>query len=697
MNTHVLIFLAWALPAILLAKSNRADLGSDELERYFAKQVAELEHPLETITDQQGWETHHEQLRDELHEMLGLKPLPERTDLQPVVTGTIEREDFRVEKLHFQSSPGLYVTGNLYLPKNQGEGPFPTILYVCGHARVKEDGVSYGNKVGYHHHGIWFARQGYVCLLIDTIQLGEIEGVHHGTFRYDRWWWNARGYTPAGVEAWNSIRALDYLETRPEVDPERMGVTGRSGGGAYSWWTATLDRRIKAAVPVAGITSLRNHVVDGCIEGHCDCMFPVNTFRWDFANVAALVSPRPLLISNTDKDGIFPLNGVMDVFWQTKRIYELQDASSKLGLNIEEGPHTDTQPLRTSAFHWFNRHLRGGDIKAVHELAAVKGFAPQELKVFDAIPEDEIVTTIDESFVPLAETPAVPQDQKEWETLRDGWRNELKRLSFAGWPNTETQPEAKKVFSDTRQGLTFEVYDVHPEGNVTTKLYLARREGLELKDLQLHVLNLLDETDWNDFLTHVPSLFPEAFPGIELPAPDEESLQAELKMHQTFKWGMAYLCPRGIGPVAWSDEPKKQIQIRRRFSLIGQTLDGMRSWDCRQGVIALREAGLGETPVWLQAAGDMAGNALYASLFLEKPVARLDLHDLSTSHHEGPIYLNVLRVLDLPQAVAMAAERSKLRIYTEDKETWTFPLETATAMGWEKSIDLRTPVETGEH
>ncbi|WP_293622412.1 prolyl oligopeptidase family serine peptidase, partial [Salinisphaera sp.] len=63
----------------------------------------------------------------------------------------------------------------------------------------------------------------------------------------------------------------------PEVDPERIGVTGRSGGGAYSWWVAALDERVKAAVPVAGITSMRNHVIDGCVEGHCDCMYQVNS------------------------------------------------------------------------------------------------------------------------------------------------------------------------------------------------------------------------------------------------------------------------------------------------------------------------------------------------------------------------------------------------------------------------------------
>src|SRR5207245_2453764 len=117
-----------------------------------------------------------------------------------------------VEKLHFQSSPGLYVTANFYVPK-KAKFPAPTILYLCGHSPSVIDNVPYGNKVSYQHHGIWFAEHGYNCLVIDTLQLGEIEGVHHGTYNKDRWWWLTLGYTPAGIECWNAVRALDYLET----------------------------------------------------------------------------------------------------------------------------------------------------------------------------------------------------------------------------------------------------------------------------------------------------------------------------------------------------------------------------------------------------------------------------------------------------------------------------------------------------
>jgi dienelactone hydrolase len=177
--------------------------------------------------------------------------------------------------------PGLYVTANLYRPEKV-EKPLPTILYVCGHANMMKDGVSFGNKTGYERHGVWFAKHGYVCLIIDTVQLGEIRGEHHGTYSKGRWWWFSRGYTPAGLEAWSCIRALDYLETGRRWTRHAFGVTGRSGGGAYSWWITALDERIKASAPTAGVTDMQNQVIDGCVEGHCDCMFFVNTHRWDF-------------------------------------------------------------------------------------------------------------------------------------------------------------------------------------------------------------------------------------------------------------------------------------------------------------------------------------------------------------------------------------------------------------------------------
>jgi len=568
-------------------------------DRYFQRRVAELSSAdwLADITAE-NWPSRQAAMRAQLQRMLGLDPWPERTPLRPVVTGTVDGDGYVVEKLHFQSAPGLYVTANFYRPREVTK-PLPAILYLCGHARVVTNGVSLGNKTSYRHHGTWFARHGYVCLIIDTIQLGEILGYHHGTYNLGRWWWPARGYTPAGVETWNGIRALDYLQTRPEVDRARIGITGRSGGGAYSWWIAALDDRIQAAVPTAGITTLKNHILDGCIEGHCDCMFVVNTERWDFDRVAALVAPRPLLIANTDKDSIFPLDGVMEIYNRTRALYRKLGKEQHIGIHIAEGPHADMQTLNTGAFHWMNRFLKGADRMDLTDEPARRALSPFDLRVFKELPKDERVTTVDEWFVPREQTRSL---------------SVLRRDCFRAWPATANAVADPKTLEFTS------------EPPFTFQLGLARGSG-KIGRIVLHVLD--DET-FKDFRADPPA-------------------------HQV----IAYFCPRGVGPSRWSGlSTNKQTHLRRRLLLLGETLESGQVWDIQQAVAALRSlAEFARLPLTLRAQGVMAANALYASLFLpEKP--QLDLRNLPESHRTGPIYLNILRHLDLPQARALADGRS---------------------------------------
>src|SRR5262249_26063912 len=184
-------------------------------------------------------------LKEQFLDMLGLWPLPERTPLHATVTGTLERGGVVIEMLHYQSRPGLYVSANLYRPKDAPAGRrLPAILYVGSHSRRGRD----GNKTAFQDHGLWFGSHGYVCLVVDTLQLGEVAGKHHGTHNLGRFWWQDRGYTPAGVECWNGIRGIDYLCSRPDVDAGRIGVTGISGGGATTVWVAATDDRVAVAV-----------------------------------------------------------------------------------------------------------------------------------------------------------------------------------------------------------------------------------------------------------------------------------------------------------------------------------------------------------------------------------------------------------------------------------------------------------------
>jgi len=532
------------------------------------------------VPDRAAWEAKRDGYREQLREMLGLSPEPSRGDLRVVVTGTVAADRVVVEKLHFQILPGLYVTANYYRPPGDGGERRPTILYFSGHGPTYgQDGRSCGNKVSYQHHGIWFARHGYNCLILDTVQWGEIPGEHHGTYRLGRWWWVSRGYTPAGLETWAGVRALDYLVSRSDVDAEKLGVTGRSGGGAYSWFLAALDERVKVAAPTAGITSLRDHVMGGVIEGHCDCMFMVNVHGWDFDRVAALVAPRPLLIANTDKDSIFPLGGVLRMHAATRRIYELLGAGDNLGLQIAEGPHKDMQPLHVGAFHWFERFLRGRGLMDMIREPAEPIFAPDELRVFEELPKDEINTRADEVFVPAVQ-PEVPRNAEEWVTLRDG----LRRRLFAS---------------------------VLPESVLTS----GRTE------------------------------FPLYGDGVK-------------------EW------PHGI----------------RRYLLAGMPPDVLRT---SFEVTRLAAA----APAVEAAEGDAAVRLLYASLVLP-PVAGRELHlrGLPSSHRSGPFYPGIMKFMDLPQAVALAAERGKV-VLTGRPEDWQWAVAAAQAGGFAENLIIRPALE----
>lgn len=633
--------------------------GDAMIAKYFAAETAKLEGGIiNEINTKEDWLGRQDDLRRQLYEMLGLDPLPERTPLEPVVTGTIDHAEFTVEKLHFQSRPRLYVTGNLYIPKNLKK-PAPAVLYVCGHGNERKDGRSLGSKTKYQHHGAWLARQGYVCLILDTLQLAEIEGLHHGTYHKDMFWWYSRGYTPAGVEAWNGIRAIDYLQSRKEVDPERIGVTGRSGGGASSWWIAALDERVKAAVPVAGITDLRNHVVDGVIEGHCDCMFQVNTYGWDYGTVAALIAPRPLLLTNTDDDRIFPLDGVERVHWQTKKIYGLLGAHKDLGLQISWGGHLDTQELQVAALRWFNLHLKKEDPKI--EIAAVKMFEPEQLAVFDKLPKDELNTTAHMWFVPTAAKPKVPTDASEWATLRDGWRKSLDEKVFHCWPKEE-------LFADERRVRNNEFVSTTVDFSTSGVFHLSASALFSKEGAPAGLVTLIVTDDSGKGWTGYPTL----------------------------EGGSGIFTVRGTSDSIWDQTPKKQTQHQRRHMLLGQTLAGQQVYDIRRAIQALHTVPeLKDAKVTLTAEGPLAALCVYAALY-EPSVDRLVLKNMPASHMPpeaeskdfAPALLNVLKYLDLPQAVAMAAERATIEIQDDEPAKWHYPRDVAKALGWEGRVNV---------
>lgn len=552
MHRLIFFFLALSFLSPLFGQSEPS------WQRYLTDQVKRIadqnQFDLKEITSE-SWPKTRNRWREELQDMLGLSPWPEKVSLEATTSRRFEVDGVSIENIHYQSSPGLYVAANLYLPKSQRpKSGWPAVLYVCGHANVTENGRLLGNKTSYQHHGLWLARHGIACLIIDTIQLGEFHGEHHGTYKLGRWDWITRGYTPAGVEAWNAIRAIDYLVSREEIDPQKIGITGRSGGGAYSWFAAALDDRIQVAVPVAGITDLQNHVIDGCVEGHCDCMYFVNTYRWDYAKLAAVIAPRPLLLTNTDSDSIFPLDGVMRIHRQVADVYRRLNQSTNYGVLIGPGPHKDTQELQVGAFKWLIKHLTGNEI--VIEEAAKKEIETNELVAFpQETPIDQRVTSAAGWFV--KEAPSVADSNLAQSSAREFCTRLIR--DQASRTSKQDSPKFKQLFALESTSYRYSVNEFlsNSDWNPSWIEITPTISQKENRPVVVHLggfqnLNKIDAAQLEKLTTEGP--YSEAIRQ----QPDATHV---------------ILLPRGWDLAAEVQNPRKLTQVHRRFYLIGDSLE----------------------------------------------------------------------------------------------------------------------------
>jgi dienelactone hydrolase len=612
------------LPLLLLAMSPAADpptdtsKGDEAIHKYLAAEVRRLsDRFMDGAKTKADWEAKRPKLKEQFLDMLGLWPLPEKTPLKATVTGTLDRGDMTIEKLHFQSKPGLYVTGNLYRPKKVDKR-LPAILYVCGHTNKGRD----GNKTAFQDHGMWFASNGYVCLIVDTLQLGEVAGKHHGTYNLGRFWWQDRGYTPAGVECWNGIRAIDYLQSRPDVDPDRIGVTGISGGGATTVWMAAADDRVKVAVPVSGMSDLESYVTNQVINGHCDCMFFINTYQWEWTTALALFAPKPLLFANSDHDTIFPMDGNRRIIERLRKCYTLLGKPENVDEYVSTGGHDYRPDLRIAVFSFLNKHLKGdtGPVKDA-DFPKIDG---KDLRVFPEdkdLPKDQVNDRIDELFVPKAEVKLPKEGEfKEWKA---GLVKKLRETSFRAVPKNwkgnpvyreEMIPGTEAVLANSGFGPDFYVEILRDKSKPQGQTILVVSEAREEDKNRLSKL-----------------------------AADDDVLLA--------------VFPRGTGLLGWTQKNPPNT-VERSLVLLGQTADSGRILD----LIAYLHTSNAQSRTMLIGRGPNGILCAYASLLSPRRPEQLILVDPPTTHHDGPHFLNVDRVLDLPTALGLLAPDVKLTL-----------------------------------
>ncbi|MBS7609085.1 acetylxylan esterase [Candidatus Bathyarchaeota archaeon] len=577
--------------------------------------------------------TRNERLRSFL-EMLGLEAYSMKTDERPPVeakeTGTIERNGYKIEKLFFESLPKLYVTGNLYIPRPR-ESSSPAILYLCGHSQ--------NQKHHYQAHARKFAELGFVVLLIETIQRGEIRGHHHGVYHYGFFQWYSRGYTPAGVEVWNAIRAIDLLHSRKEVEPGKIGVTGISGGGAISWYTGAADERVKAIAPVCGTATIASHVCKHTIEGHCDCMFWINTHMWDLTDVGALIAPRPLLIASALRDWIFDIDSVRLIYGKLKRLYEAFGVPENIALVETPGGHSYHTISRRRIFQWFLKHLKGieasleeiGDIDESPEVQE----SPEALRVFQAsIPKDEKVTTVHEWFVRKVEPPEI-EGPKDLEAHRKRLVKTLLEKTFAAFPRKPCD-------------LDVEIELVQESGKWLG--YLVGFTPEEGWRLHMHVLKPIDERGSS------------TLPLLLFLARNARNLYFGDGLLANFgaSWARAFVELRGIGETSWGQDI--QWLLRRAAMLTGRTLASIKVYDCLRAIEALSSLGwIDKERIALMGCGEGAVTALYAAL-LKGGLASVILYDPpptqdAPSNPDGTgmaiEMLNCLKYTDLPYVAGL--------------------------------------------
>ncbi len=309
----------------------------NNIRDYLSKVASNItNNSISDINHLKDWEAVRDQRHQEFLEMMGLQDMPfngVRSPLNVTKTGVIQKDGYRIEKLYYESLPGLYVPANLYIPDGVKK-PVPAILYVCGH--------SFTQKHHYQAHVKNFAQNGFVCLIIETIQRGEVVGKHHGPGSAGMGWfnWYSRGYNPGGVEIWNGIRGLDLLSELPEVDMENIGVTGISGGGSQSWYLAAADTRIKATAAVAGASSLEGQICQRTIDDHCDCMMPINTYSIDFSDVGALIAPRSFMIAQPTQDLYYSIEAVHTLYDKIKPIYSFYKKPQNIIMEDATGGHS---------------------------------------------------------------------------------------------------------------------------------------------------------------------------------------------------------------------------------------------------------------------------------------------------------------------------------------------------------------------
>jgi dienelactone hydrolase len=358
--------LVTACIATICASPLLAQSSQPVAERWLAK--ADLAPPFAAPASPKDWAVQRQEIRAELWKLLGrLPPRPKMPKVE--VLSREDRGDYTVEKFQFDNEAGSIVPGYLLLPK-QVAGKLPAILYCHWHAGEYDLGKEelFQAKHTPEPPGPAFARRGYVVVAIDASGFGERNGqgpdgpnekdytAEETASKFNLW----VGRSFWGMLLRDDLMALDYLASRPEVDPDRIGVTGMSMGATRTWWLMALDERIKAGVAIACLTRYQSLIEHGSVYQHDIGYFvPGMLKHFDSEAVVALIAPRPILFQTGDMDPGSPVDGIHTVEEAVRPVYRLYGKDSSFQSIIYPGlAHVYTPEMWAKTMAWMDEQLR---------------------------------------------------------------------------------------------------------------------------------------------------------------------------------------------------------------------------------------------------------------------------------------------------------------------------------------------------
>jgi dienelactone hydrolase len=400
-----------------VADQMRADIWSRAQE--CSRRRAQEKAALGSVADFEAYRT---KIRDHFMEAIGGLP-SERTPLRPRVTGVLQQEGFRIEKVLFESQPEYFVSAACYVPDNV-EASAPGVLFFCGHSATGKAHDTYQRVCRD------LARNGFVVLAIDPIGQGErlqfwkdgqpqlmgtLEHTHAGLPFF------LMGASVARHFVWDGIRAFDYLASRDEVDESRIGVTGNSGGGTQTCYLMMCEPRLVAAVPCTFPTTLEAILQSGNPQDMEQIVFSSLMRGPDHDDFLTALAPRPVMAGAVASD-FFPIEGTLEAVDRARKIYDLYGRGEQLHLAVDDSLHCYSAGLRQACVNWFRVHLQGRApdfvISEAEVLAADQLNATRSGQVLLDFPEAKTIS--DHARALLASLPSPSQSPEELRTALAG-------------------------------------------------------------------------------------------------------------------------------------------------------------------------------------------------------------------------------------------------------------------------------------